>query len=105
MQYFHIPLRNTYVMVMCDHVTWSTWYCGFSVFYERFRKVCSQCNVVHAMECNRSMRLKKVCPQCNTIVHVKRSVCVFVTVAIKTSLLNNYIISYSINTIPTRATL
>ena len=43
---------------------------------ERFRKVCPQCNtVVHAMECNRSMRLRKVCAQCNTVVHVKRSVC------------------------------
>ena len=47
-----------------------------TVFYERFRKVCPQCNtVVHAMECNRSMCLRKVCPQCNTVVHVKRSVC------------------------------
>ena len=47
-----------------------------TVFYERFRKVCPQCNtVVHAMECNRSMRLRKVCAQCNTVVHVKRSVC------------------------------
>ena len=47
-----------------------------TVFYERFRKVCPQCNtVVHATECNRSMRLRKVCPQCNTMVHVKRSVC------------------------------
>ena len=46
-----------------------------TVFYERFRKVCPQCNtVVHAMECNRSMRQKKVCLQCNTVVHVKRSV-------------------------------
>ena len=45
-------------------------------FYERFRKVCPQCNtVVHAMECNRSMYLRKVCPQYNTMVHVKRSVC------------------------------
>ena len=47
---------------------------------ERFRKVCPQCNrVVHAMECNRAMRLRKVyiyiCSQCNTVVHVKRSVC------------------------------
>ena len=34
------------------------------------------CNtVVHAMECNKSMRLRKVCPQCNIVVHVKRSVC------------------------------
>ena len=48
---------------------------------ERFRKVCPQCNtVVHAMDCNRSMRLRKVCAQCNTVVHVKRSV-QFVTVA------------------------
>ena len=47
-----------------------------TVFYERFRKVCPQCNtVVHTMECNRSMRLGKVCPQCNTVVHVNRSVC------------------------------
>ena len=47
-----------------------------TVFYQRFRKVCPQCNtVVHATECNRSMRLRKVCPQCNTVVHVKRSVC------------------------------
>ena len=38
-----------------------------SVFYERFRKVCPQCN--------RSMRLIKVCAQCNTVVHVKSSVC------------------------------
>ena len=43
---------------------------------ERFRKVCPQCNtVVHAMECNRSMRLREVCAQCSTVVHVKRSVC------------------------------
>ena len=80
-QCFRIPLRNTYVAVMCDHVTWSTRYGVFrqtfvTVFYERFRKVCPQCNtVVHAMECNRSMRLRKVCAQCNTVVHVKRSVC------------------------------
>ena len=54
----------------CDQVT---------VSYERFRKVCPQCNtVVHAMEFNRSMRLRKVCPQCNTVVHVKGQ---FVTVA------------------------
>ena len=47
-----------------------------TVFYERFRKVCPQCNtVVHATKCNRSMRLRKVCPQCNTVVHMKRSVC------------------------------
>ena len=47
-----------------------------TVFYERFRKVCPQYNtVVHATECNRSMRLRKVCPQSNTVVHVKRSVC------------------------------
>ena len=47
-----------------------------TVFYERFRKVGLQCNtVVHATECNRSMRLRKVCPQCNTVVHLKRSVC------------------------------
>ena len=39
----------------CDQVT---------VSYERFRKVCPQCNtVVHAMELSRSMRLRKVCPQ------------------------------------------
>ena len=39
--------------------------------------ICPQCNtVVHAMECNRSMRLRKVCVQCNTVVHVKRSVTV-----------------------------
>ena len=63
---------------MCDHVTWSTWYCDFSdilifvtVFYKRFRKVCPQCTcntIVHAMEYNRSIRLRKVCPQCNTVV-------------------------------------
>ena len=71
-----------YVTVMCDHITWSTRYCGFSVvlrllwLYERFRKVCPQCNiVVHAMEYDRSTRLRKVCPQCNTVVHVKRWVC------------------------------
>ena len=70
-----------YVVVMCDHVTWSTRYSVFrrtfvTVFYERFRKVCPQCNtVVHAMACNRSMRLRKECAQCNTVVHVKRSVC------------------------------
>ena len=47
-----------------------------TVFYERFRKVSPQCNtIVHAIECNRSMRLRKVCPQCNTVVHAKRSVC------------------------------
>ena len=47
-----------------------------TVFYKRFRKVCPECNtVVHAMGCDRSMRLKKVYPQCNTVVHVKRSVC------------------------------
>ena len=47
-----------------------------TVFYKRFRKVCPECNtIVHAMGCNRSMRLRKVCPQCNTIVHVKWSVC------------------------------
>ena len=47
-----------------------------TVFYERFRKVCPQYNiVVHAMECNRSMRQRKICPQCNTVAHVKRSVC------------------------------
>ena len=38
--------------------------------YERFRNT-----IVHAMKCNRSMRLRKVCPQCNIVVHVKRSVC------------------------------
>jgi len=48
-------------------------YCGFAVeldcdqvtvSYERFRKVCPQCNtVVHAMEFSRSMRLRKVCLQ------------------------------------------
>ena len=57
MQCFHIPLRNTYAMVMCDQVTWAR---GIVVFRlsldvcdtcERFRKVCSQCNtVVHVME-------------------------------------------------------
>jgi len=75
-----MPFRNTYVTVMwLEHaVLWffrQTWM-FVTVFYERFRKVCPQCNtVVHAMECNRSMCLRKVCPQCNTIVHVKRSVC------------------------------
>ena len=35
-----------------------------TVSYERFRKVCPQCNtVVHAMEFSRSMRLRKVCLQ------------------------------------------
>ena len=78
---FRIPLCNTYIVVMCDHVTWSVFRRTFvTVFYERFRKVAHsvipQCNtVVHAMECNRSMRLRKVCAQCNTVVHVKRSVC------------------------------
>ena len=44
----------------CDQVT---------VSYERFRKVCPQCNiVVHAIEFNRSICLRKVCPQCNTVV-------------------------------------
>ena len=28
---FCLKLCNTYVMVMCDHVTWSTQYCGFSI--------------------------------------------------------------------------
>ena len=41
-----------------------------TVFYERFRKVCPQCNTaVHPMECNRSICLRKVYPQCNTVVH------------------------------------
>ena len=47
-----------------------------TVFYERFRKVCPQCNiVVHAIQCNRSMHLRKIWPHCNTVVHVKKSVC------------------------------
>ena len=46
-----------------------------TIFYDRFRKVCPQCNtVVHVMECNRSMRLKRYAHS-NTVVHVKRSVC------------------------------
>ena len=35
MQCFRIPLRNTYVMVVCDQVTLRTRYCGFSVELKR----------------------------------------------------------------------
>ena len=49
MQYSHIPLSNTYLIV---NVWWIGIYCGFSVnrltvFYERFRKFCPECNTIH----------------------------------------------------------
>ena len=83
MQYFRILLWNMYIMVVYDHVTWSTRYCGLifhrtetivtkCLSYERFRKVCPQCStIVHAMEFNRSMCLRKVCPQWSILVNTQ----------------------------------
>ena len=54
---------NTYVTVMCDHVTWSTRYCGFSVELRRLWRSFTRASERYAHR------------QCNTVVHVKRSVC------------------------------
>ena len=48
---FPLPLCNTYVTVMCDHMTWTVVFPLILVFYEMFRKVSPQFNtVVHVVQ-------------------------------------------------------